>query len=115
MEMKLALLINFTKEEPGVELRGSLIPSKSLNLKINEDQRNLDLIFTKKSLSFTSGMLLTEDDQSVREMGETSAQVSKAIGFIGNILSGFLGFSLFFGFGASTLAKLMRLFEVINR
>lgn len=60
-------------------------------------------------------MISREDADSIAEMQEIGKRVSKITGIIGKFLVSFVGFSAFTGFANSAIAKMLSLFETINR
>lgn len=109
---KISLLVNFSKD--GKQTIGQLTPTRPY-IFLNEDKSFPYLIFPEQTLNFTTRITKTEEEDDINDMKEVGDQISGIIGIFGQVLSGVLSFTMVFGGGGAIAAKMMRLFEVINR
>lgn len=60
-------------------------------------------------------MIKNDNGDDVKSMEDFGKKVSNVVGFIGNLLTGILGLSVFTGGGGGAAVKLMRLFKILSR
>lgn len=113
LKSRLGLTVNWT-EDSSASLKGYLSVTDPYFF-FNNITNKPSLIIARKPAEFEAKMLRNEEGEIITEMKQTGEQVSQVINLIGNTLAGLLGFTFLMGFGGAAIAKLMSLFETINR